>query len=65
MKSRVKLSRRSLMSAPRTASVTAPLAAERMLRPKIRTNAIALAVTGDESHNSDVYRTALTATLAK
>ena len=29
------------------------------------TSAVALAVTGDESHNSDVYRTALQATLVK
>jgi type 1 glutamine amidotransferase len=65
MKIRVKLSRRSLMSALGTASVTAPLARRANAQASIHTNAVALAVTGDESHNSDVYRTALTATLVK
>src|ERR1035438_1073296 len=65
MNSKTKLTRRSLMSALGTAAVAAPLVREAGAQTTTGSNAVALAVTGDESHNSDHYRTALTATLVK
>jgi type 1 glutamine amidotransferase len=65
MNSKTKLTRRSLMGALGTAAVAAPLVREAGAQTTTGSNAVALAVTGDESHNSDHYRTALTATLVK
>lgn len=59
MKSQAKLTRRSLVGALGTAGVAAPLVRKASAQTRTGTNAVALAVTGDESHNSDVYRTAL------
>ena len=65
MNSKTKLTRRSLMGALGTAGMAAPLLREADAQTITGTNAVVLAVTGDESHNSDHYRTALTATLVK
>jgi len=65
MHNKTKLTRRSWMGALGTAGVAAPLLREASAQTITSTNAVALAVTGDESHNSDHYRTALTATLVK
>src|ERR1700756_5122320 len=65
MNNQTKPTRRSLMRALGTAGVAAPLLREGMALTITGTNALALAVTGDESHNSDVYRTALQATLVE
>jgi hypothetical protein len=57
------------MSAIGTAGVTVPLGSALLGQAGAQTvtgtKAVALAVTGDESHNSDVYRTALQATLVQ
>jgi type 1 glutamine amidotransferase len=60
-----KLTRRSLMSAVGTAGVAAPLLRKGSAQTRNGANAVALAVIGDESHNSDVYRTAFQATLVQ
>ena len=60
-----KLTRRSLVRALGTAGAAAPLAPAAQAQTIIRTSAVALAVIGDESHNSDVYRTAFQATLVQ
>ena len=65
MNSKTKLTRRSLMGALGTAGVAAPLLREAEAQTITSTNAVALAVTGDEGHNSDVYRTAFQATLVE
>ena len=69
MSNKTKLTRRSLMSAIGTAGVAAPfgtaLLGQAGAQTVTSTKAVALAVTGDESHNSDVYRTALQATLVQ
>src|ERR1035438_10376885 len=65
MNSKTKLTRRSLMSALGTAAAAAPLVREAGAQTTAGSNSVILAVTGDESHNSDHYRTALTATLVK
>src|ERR1700730_11773959 len=65
MNNKTKPTRRSLMSALGTAGVVATLLREAKAQTLTGTNAVALAVTGDESHNSDVYRTALQATLVQ
>jgi type 1 glutamine amidotransferase len=59
------LTRRSIMRAVGAAAAAAPLGSVSKAQTITGTNAVALAVTGDESHNSDVYRTALQATLVK
>jgi len=59
------LTRRSIMRAVGAAAAAAPLSGAAKAQTITGTNAVALAVTGDESHNSDVYRTALQATLVK
>lgn len=60
-----RLTRRSLMSAVGTAGVAAPFLREAGAQTRNGGNAVALAVIGDESHNSDVYRTAFQATLVQ
>jgi type 1 glutamine amidotransferase len=69
MNNKTKLTRRSLLSAIGTAGAAAPLGTallgEANAQTVTKTNAVALAITGDESHNSDVYRTALQATLVQ
>jgi type 1 glutamine amidotransferase len=69
MNNKTKLTRRSLMGAIGTVGVTAPLGSALLSQANAQTvtgtKAVALAVTGDESHNSDVYRTALQATLVQ
>ena len=65
MNSKTKLTRRSLMGALGTAGVTASRLREAEAQTITGTNAVALAVTGDEGHNSDVYRTAFQATLVE
>jgi type 1 glutamine amidotransferase len=69
MDNHTKLTRRSLMSAIRTAGVAAPLGTPLLRQASAqtvtRTKALALALIGDESHNSDVYRTAFQSTLVK
>jgi len=53
------------MGAVGTIGTTAPFLSKAGAQSKSGGNALILAVTGDESHNSDVYRTALSATLVK
>ena len=69
MNNKTKLTRRSLMGAIGTVGVAAPLGTALLGRANAQTTAgskaVALAVIGDESHNSDVYRTALQATLVQ
>lgn len=65
MNNQSKLTRRSLMSAAGTAGAVAPFIRKARGQTISATGAVALAVTGDESHNSDVYRTALQATLVQ
>jgi type 1 glutamine amidotransferase len=69
MNHKTKLTRRSLMSTIGTAGIAAPLGTALLGQAGAQTvsgtKAVALAVTGDESHNSDVYRTALQATLVQ
>jgi type 1 glutamine amidotransferase len=69
MNNKTKITRRSLMSAIGTVGVAAPLGTALIGQASAQTatgaKAVALAVTGDESHNSDVYRTALQATLVQ
>ena len=65
MNNQTKLTRRSWIRALGTAGGAAPLLRESNAQTITSTNAVVLAVTGDESHNSDVYRTALQATLVQ
>src|SRR5260370_39489311 len=67
MNDKRKLTRRSMMRALAPAGGVAPLLREAKAQTITitNTNSVALAVTGDESHNSDVYRTALQATLVQ
>jgi type 1 glutamine amidotransferase len=69
MNNKTKLTRRSLMGAIGTVGVAAPLGTALLGQASAQTatgaKAVALAITGDESHNSDVYRTALQATLVQ
>jgi len=69
MDNKTKLTRRSWIRALGGAGAAAPLGTalfgEANAQTVTRTNAVALAVLGDESHNSDAYRTALTATLVE
>src|ERR1700686_3596066 len=65
MNNQTKLTRRSWMSAFATAGGVASLRREGSAQTITGTNAVALAVTGDESQNSDVYRTGLQATLVQ
>jgi type 1 glutamine amidotransferase len=65
MDKKTTLTRRSLMSALGTACGAVPLLRKAKAQTITATQAVALAVTGDESHNSDVYRTALHATLVQ
>ncbi|MGP8246751.1 MAG: ThuA domain-containing protein [Bryobacteraceae bacterium] len=69
MKQNRKLTRRSMMSAIGAAGGAVPLGTallrEGSAQTITRTNAVALALIGDESHNSDAYRTAFQATLVQ
>lgn len=65
MKRDSKLARRSLLGAAGTAALAAPFVRRAQAQTITRANAPVLAVLGDESHNSDAYRTALQATLVE
>jgi len=69
MNQKTKLTRRSLVGALGTAGAAAPLGTALLAQASAQTvtgtNAVALAVIGDESHNSDAYRTAFQATLVE
>jgi type 1 glutamine amidotransferase len=69
MNKKTKLTRRSLMGAIGSAGMAAPLgtalAGQATGQTMTSAGAVALAVIGDESHNSDAYRTAFQATLVQ
>jgi type 1 glutamine amidotransferase len=69
MNKKTKLTRRSLMGAIGSAGMAAPLgtalAGQATGQTMTSAGAAALAVIGDESHNSDAYRTAFQATLVQ
>jgi type 1 glutamine amidotransferase len=64
MNGKMKMTRRSLVSALGVAGAAVPLAETAGAQSR-NNGAVALCITGDESHNSDVYRTAFQATLVK
>jgi len=60
-----KVTRRSLMSAIGTAGVAARMVGSASAQTVTGTKAVSLALIGDESHNSDLYRTAFQSTLVE